>query len=236
MKRRAFTLIELLITAVIFVVVAGYAVVVFSSTIGFTAQSQRSSGAAAQSEQALAVVAHAFSQSSTASPVAVLTTGDNGTGGSSAVIFTVTVPNNLGAPSATTEQRAYCANLTANGTYRLAQFIIVGTYPGGSTSTSCTAAGLNTAFGGTATVTGPTFLTDASTNVTSFMVVPTQFDTSAPAPDPSALRIVLTSIYDPTTAASTETRTGGSTAAHPITVETTALRNLPSGMLPFTGL
>lgn len=235
MKRKAFTLIELLITALLFVIVAGYAVVIFSSTVGLSSQAQRSAGAAGQSRQAIDILSQAFAQSSTSSPVAVIRTNEPGIDGS-VLIFTVTIPTNLGAASATTEQRIYCANPVGNRTFRLAQFVETGTYSGGALSLSCNAASISTVFSG-GTITGPTFITDTNTNVTRFSAVPAQYNTGAPVPNPSGLHLVLTTVFDQTVGnTSAQNRVDNGSTALPITVEATATRNFPYGRSPFSGL
>jgi prepilin-type N-terminal cleavage/methylation domain-containing protein len=235
MKRKAFTLIELLITALLFVIVAGYAVVIFSSTVGLSSQAQRSAGAAGQSRQAIDVLSRAFAQSSTSAPVAVLRTTESGTDGS-VLVFTVTIPTNLGAASATTEQRIYCANPVGNGTFRLAQFIATGSYSGAVGSVACNGAALTALFSG-GTITGPTFITDTNTNVTRFSAVPAQYNTGVPTPNPSGLRLLLTTLFDPTVGnASAQTRTDSAGTSLPITVEATATRNFPYARSSFSGL
>jgi prepilin-type N-terminal cleavage/methylation domain-containing protein len=238
MKLKAFTLIELLITAVLLVIVAGYSVVILSSTVNLSAQAQRSTGASSQSRQAIDTVSRAFAQSSTTTPVAVLSRSEANTPGS-VIIFTVLISNNIGAPSATTEQRIYCTVGTTNGKFRLAQFVETGTYNGGTSSLSCNNASLSTAFTG-GSISGPTYITDTTTNVTLFLATREQYNTTVPAPDPSALHFVLTSSYDVAVANVTATeRSDASVSSHSITVEATASRNRTYNLLPvlpFSGL
>lgn len=238
MKKPAFTLIELLITAVLFVVVAGYAVVIFSSTVDLSSQAQRSTGAASQARQAVDVISKAFSQSSTSAQVVVLSSSESGSNGASnsIVIFTVTIPTALGAPSSNTEQRAYCSASVGNGTYRLVEYTITGTYNPGATSAACTSTSLQTLFIAP-TVNGPNYITDDVTNVSQFTVVPDQYDLAAPNPNPAALHIVLTSVYNLTVGnASATDRVDSGGTAHSITVQATATRNLPGtpAILPFS--
>ncbi|HSI20549.1 MAG TPA: prepilin-type N-terminal cleavage/methylation domain-containing protein [Verrucomicrobiae bacterium] len=233
MKRKAFTLIELLITALLLVVVAGYSVVIFSSTVGMYQQTDQSNGAAVQIKQSLDIIGRAFAQSSKTAPVVILNANTAATTGN-ILVFTSIVPTTAGAASSAVEQRAYCVVEVGAGKYRLAEFILAGTYNNSTSSRFCTAIDLANAFPGT--VTGPTYLTDATTNVTRFIALPIQYGSTTPSPDPSGIRLTMTSMYDPAISDSTFTERADTIKTLPLTVERTAYRNLPNNTVPFSGL
>lgn len=232
-RRTAFTLVELLVTSMLFVIVAGYAVVILTATVGMSAQVQRSTGAANQLAQSLEAINLAFNRSTGGAAVVPTNAADVD---GSILIFTTTLPTSTGAAGTTTEQRAYCASPVASGKYRLAQFTIIGTYVGGQSSAACTSTGLVPLFGVGATVSVPTYLTDDTTSVLRFQVAPVQYGTGAPTPNPAGVWMLLTTLYDPTVSdPSYVDRASSGGKALPITSRTVSFRNFPYNRVPFSG-
>ncbi len=239
-RRKAFTLIELLITATIFVVVAGYSVVILSSTVGVTAQAQRSASAAAQARQAVDVLSKAFSQSiiGAATPAVVRPVNDLMVEGSMLIIsVAILVPSGRASFADPQNTRVYCAFNSAPGKYRLAEFTVAEltngqTYDENAANQPCTFQGVSNLFP-SQVVSAPYFLTDDVTNVTRFSVIPV----NAPSPNLDAVRISLTTVYDPALTDPTVTdRADTGSTNHPITVQGTAYRNFPYSRLPYSGL
>lgn len=254
MKRRAFTLVELLVTAVLFSVVAGYAVVIFSVSSGAGLQAQRSSSVTGGVRRVLDDINHSFDRSSMASPPSAIeipiaqstsTSCDSlQSCPQSALVFTTELADQNGyfcssahpCPGSAVEQRVYCPVLV-NGHQRLALFTFATPVALPSTtpsSTQCNAASLQATLGAAQPPTGPIYLTDDSTDVLSFKTTPIQYGVAGLA-DVTAFHVVLTAVYDSTVSSSASDR-ADTTAKTPITVEMTTDRTSVYGEIPFNGI
>lgn len=205
MKRPGFTLIELLITSVLFVVVAGYAVTVLSATVSLTEQARRSQGGLAQARQILETIRTSYIHTpvggSTPS-TAVIPSTDVDQPNAVIVIANVSQvdANGKQITSTNTYDYIYCAAPSEQNSARrrLAKFTITNGIKGLASSMACTLVGVGSLYNNTGVITGPEYLTDATTQVQRFEASVAQYDTGNPLNELDAgLRVVLTTINDP---------------------------------------
>jgi prepilin-type N-terminal cleavage/methylation domain-containing protein len=204
MYKKGFTLLEVLVTAVLFVVVAGLATAAFTSTARFQYVNKQSQNTAAQLQDALksmsSAVERSVVQDAPHQPVIITSNQDVGQGGLVNQILVIDSRKAQPDTSITTlttddEWHVYCIEVVGT-VKRLARFVVPASAPltNAVSSATCNRDLLASALFSGTSVTGPEYLTDTSMTVNALHFVPVNY-TPAPAINPPAIRIELAAQY-----------------------------------------
>lgn len=241
MKRKAgFTLLELLVTAVIFVIVAGLATAAFSSTAHFQFVNKQSQNTAAQvqivAKNMSDVIARSVASDVNHQPRFLASTQEVGQGGIANQVLAVfarkaQLDSSISDQTLDDEWNVYCVLPdTVTNVYRLVHFVAPSgaAINGGVSSIACDKTTLSTSLFGGATVTGPEYLTEQNVDINAFHAAPVTYN-PAPVVDPPAIRLELVAQYDPTNTSGVEQR-ASDTLTNPsqLVIRTVAMRTVPA--------
>jgi competence protein ComGC len=220
---QAFTFVELLVTTVVFVVVLMFSVSIFTSTVLLSQQAGRQAGVAAQARQALDIIdkSYLYSTSNGANVVKLLN-------GGIALVYAVERPNSAGGRTGAYDTYAYCV-VNHEGRGMLARYRVGQDIPllANVNPASCSGVQMGSLFG-IASMEGPDYLTDSSTDVLSFESSVLHYDDAVQSPS-VGLRLGITVIH-----ADQDRATG--IKRSPITARTVSVRRLPSEGVYFNEL
>jgi len=203
MRRPAFTLIELLITAVLFVVVAGYAVSILGATIGLTNQARHNQGAVSQNRGTLEIIGKQYQRANNfglpPKNALVYPSTDIDQPNVVLIIPKIRQADTNGVELVLTDRydNIFCAMASDQNSAkrRLVRFTALnGIVNPIITTGTCSLVGVRALYS-SGLVTGPEYLTDETTNVQRFEASVTQFSTSVELQ--TGLRLGLTTVYDP---------------------------------------
>lgn len=206
MRKPAFTLLEVLVTAVIFVVVAGLATAAFSSTARFQFINKQSQNTAAQLQDVLKSMSGAVERSIVTDaphqPFITDSTQDVGQGNGIKNQVLIIDSRKAQADSSVSTQTSddewhvYCIEVVGS-VQRLAQFIVSGSAPlnTGASSATCNRDLLASGLFNGSTVTGPEYLTETNLSVTALHFVGVSYG-GAPPINPPAIRIEIAAQYN----------------------------------------
>lgn len=205
MKRRAFTLIELLITTSIFVVVATIATSVFTVTARFQSVTKQNQQNTTEARIAASVLKDAIERTVEYNAQPKMITVDAQSTTSTAFITKASPRLSDGrVDPVTTNWEYYCVETSATGAKRLVRFLAT-TYVSSGTTGACSAAGFGSL--GATTITGPEYLTSEQVDVSWLLIRPLGTAGAALSyAQNAAYDIEVATIYDPTNTAGVERR------------------------------
>jgi type II secretory pathway pseudopilin PulG len=202
-RKPGFTLLELLVTSVIFVVVVILSISIFSSTARFEKTAQRTQDLTSQSLIGLQSIKKAFLRS--IGTVTIIP--PTAQGGDDVLVLTTPEQDINGLQNGTNDQLLYCVSTETASARQLAVFTVSSavSLPANPQLLACTNQGVQSLFSSSA-VQGPSYLTDTTILLQRLHFSPVQYADNAPVTNMDALQIEATLVYDPTLGGTVEVR------------------------------